>query len=198
MYYSKNCRKSKQLRGNCIFQARNHNNGYKPTRRFLPSPEWTVPEKSSKNRRVTTGHVLGNMVVFPTTECLAGSCIDWRASVGWIRFFSGQGGKPQHLNQRLTIYFLFFFLLYCSYNTDIFLSDIILLDWVLLGGSWWTGGGSKAYKMWIIYASKNVLNDYSQKRNSLLTKRNDLCINELYIYQVKKVNMAVSSFIHDL
>ena len=89
MYYSKNCRKSKQLRENCIFQARNHNNGYKPTRRFLPSPEWTVPEKVSKSRRVTTGHVLGNMVVFPTTECLAGSCIGWRASVGWKAVFAG-------------------------------------------------------------------------------------------------------------
>ena len=89
MYYSKNRRKSKQLRGNCIFQARNHNNGYKPTRRFLPSPEWTVPEKISKSRGVATGYDLGKRADYPTTECLAGSGIDWRASVGWKAVFAG-------------------------------------------------------------------------------------------------------------
>ena len=35
------------------------------------------------------GHDLGKRAVFPTTECLAGSCIVWMTSVGWKAVFAG-------------------------------------------------------------------------------------------------------------
>ena len=54
------------------------------------------------------GHDLGKRVNFPTTECLAGSCIDWRASVGWKAVFAGlrivilrSVFLPEHPEQRL-------------------------------------------------------------------------------------------------
>ncbi len=98
--------------------------------RFLVSPEQITPEKILKSRGVTMGHDLRKRAEFPTTKCLAGSCIVWRASVGWKAVFSGQYGKPQYFVQRNTILFLFSLLIVLIYS-----SDIILLDWVLLGGS---------------------------------------------------------------
>ena len=89
MYYSKNRQKSKQLRVNCIFQVGNHNNAGNQKSCFLIYPEWTAPEKISKSGGVTTVHDLEKRAEFPTTECLAGSCIVWRASVGWKAVFAG-------------------------------------------------------------------------------------------------------------
>lgn len=42
------------------------------------------------------GQDLQKRLVYPTTEHLADGCIAMLASVGWIRYFSGQDGKPQY------------------------------------------------------------------------------------------------------
>ena len=200
MYYSKNRQKSKQLRVNCIFQVGNHNSAGNQKSCFLIYPEWTAPEKILKSRGVATGYDLGKRAEFSITECLAGSCIVWRVSVGWKAVFAGlrivilrsvvfcriirDGGWFLRLGKGLRCTGSFLLpgteLVQCrgiddcwiylqnnnvdwilrkkgflfagkygtteqqkpsyhwndvsSYSTDIFLSDIILLDWVLLGG----------------------------------------------------------------
>ena len=50
---------------------------------FLSIQNRPHQKKSRKNYLITTGHDLEKKARFPTMECLAGSCIVWRASVGW-------------------------------------------------------------------------------------------------------------------